>query len=366
MPTNTRGAAAAFDALKHSITVIAGMTEAEMTTLTEATGTSTTEDLSYLSSDDIKLAIPEGAIVKLQILKSVILYLQEGLPIERTTTATIICEKLRAAAKPPLSPMPAARSPTCPIIQQESTSIKTPLNCIKEFSGDPIEFEAWDISSRETLGQTPHVFLLTRAPVSSGPNSAREKQQNIELYNMLVNAVSQGDAYHIIQADTSQNGHKGWSDIQAYYNSDTSIAMVVQHYQAKMRGLELNADMSASAYINEFKICCQNLEKYREGFTLEQKKRKFLDGVQCPDYDIVKTVIETHVSKYTFDDMVEIIKKQEINMLKSASRDAAQAYSCRLKQEHDHSRSSKSQGNGDGDKEYNVPNFPHFIYWGMG
>ena len=126
------------------------------------------------------------------------------------------------------------------------------------------------------MGQTPHGFLVSRAPVSTGPNSPREKQQNIKFFYMLVNAVSQGDANHIIQVDTTQDGHKGWTDIQTYYNSDTSIALVVQHYQAKMRDLELNADSTASAYINEFKYVVKIWKSTRRDIQLRLRKESFL------------------------------------------------------------------------------------------
>ena len=47
-------------------------------------------------------------------------------------------------------------------------------------------FEAWDIDARATLGQIAHGYLVQRAPVSSGPESKKEAQQNKEFYNMYV------------------------------------------------------------------------------------------------------------------------------------------------------------------------------------
>ena len=74
----------------------------------------------------------------------------------------------------------------------------------------------------------------------------------------------------------------------------------------------------------------------------------------------MKTVIDTHISKYDFNDMVDIIKKQEINISKSSNQDTIQAFSCRLKANEQSSSSSTTTS--DSSKVYHVPNFPHYIY----
>ena len=156
------------------------------------------------------------------------------------------------------------------------SNIKTPLNCISKFSGDPVEFEQWNISTRAILGQTPHGFLLSRKPVASGPNAVSEATHNREFYNMLVHSCSAGSSYHLISDILLEDGYGAWEAIQKYYSSDASVALIIQHYQSRLRKLCLDDDTTATEFINEFNLCCQNLDKHKEGYTEKSKTRLFL------------------------------------------------------------------------------------------
>ena len=85
-----------------------------------------------------------------------------------TCTAKTSWTKLVKAAQvlTPSAAIPSSSSGS------SGSTIKTPLNCIPKFTGDPIEFEQWDIDTRATLDQTPNAFLLNRTPVASGPSDA--------------------------------------------------------------------------------------------------------------------------------------------------------------------------------------------------
>ena len=216
-----------FDALDHALTAIALLEISDINDLKKATGLALIDDLSFITFEDLKLALPSVAIIKLSKLEAVIQYLQNGKMVDEHTTAIGIQKHLVAVAKSTkTTPYLSSTTPSPP-----TSTIKNPLNCIPTFLGDPIEFEQWDISTRVTLGQMPHAYLLSREPVASGPNAASEQIQNKEFYNMLVNSCSAGSSYHLISPIKSDNGHKAWKEIQVYYNSEASVAMIVQHYQ---------------------------------------------------------------------------------------------------------------------------------------
>ena len=74
------------------------------------------------------------------------------------------------------------------------------VDALKDFSGDPIDWEEWYIGTGATLGQTAYATLLTDTgkPVPADTvGMARDR----ELYNMLKKALYQGTAHHIIDAN---------------------------------------------------------------------------------------------------------------------------------------------------------------------
>ena len=84
---------------------------------------------------------------------------------------------------------------------------------------------------------------------------------------MLVIATSKGNAYHLITGILTQDRHGAWNAIQPHYSSHATRALIVQAYQTKLNNLVLDKDTSVSTFINDFKICCQNLEKHKEGYS---------------------------------------------------------------------------------------------------
>ena len=220
-----------FDALDDALTAIEFLETTDINDLKTETGLASINDLSFITFEDLKLALPSVAIIKLRKLEAVIKYLQDGQMVDEHTTAIGIQKHLVAVVKSTKT-TPSLLSTT---LSPTTSTIKTPLNCIPTFSGDPIEFEQWDISTRVTLGQMPHAYLLSREPVASGPNAASEQIQNKEFYNMLVNSCSAGSSYYLISPIKSDNGHKAWKEIQVYYNSEASVAMIVQHYQGQLK-----------------------------------------------------------------------------------------------------------------------------------
>ena len=307
-----------FDPLAHALSSIAQFDDDESKKLQDETGISSLDDLAYLTFDDLKDVLPNATLLKLRKLESVIQFVTDGHTFDDTCTAKSIRTQLVQAARvlPPSTPIHSSSSGS------SGSTIKTPLNCIPKFTGDPIEFEQWDIDTRATLGQTPHSFLMNRTPVASGPSAASEQTKNTEFYHMLVHSCSAGNSYHLISAIPNENGYNAWQAIQKYYNSEASVAMIVQHYQSRLRKISLNEDTTATEFINEFHLCCQNLDKHKEGYSEKSKTRLFLDLIESDEYEIVKTFIETQISTVTFDTVVKTIRAHELSLSRSSDKKA--------------------------------------------
>ena len=118
--------------------------------------------------------------------------------------------------------------------------------------------------------------------------------------------------------------------------------MIVQHYQGRLKEICLDDDTTTNSFINEFNLCCQNLEKHGEGYTEKSKTCLFLNMIDSSDYEIVKTFIEAQIATISFYTVVKTIRSHELNLNRSSGKSAAPAAtSCRagkdLKGENDSS-----------------------------
>ena len=322
------------------------------------------EEFSFLCFDDLQTALPTVPVFRLRILEAAAQFVSLGHEIVAETTAQHIKLTL-AEAKLPKSAAtpPATTAPTASPGRAAASAIRTPLNCISEFSGDPIDFEQWDIETRATLGQTPHSFLLNRAPIASGSNSTSEMRQNTEFYNMLVNSMSKGSGYHLLTAVSDNDGHKAWTQIQEYYSSESSVALIIQHYQGKLKDLVLDDDHTASEVINEFILCHQKLEKHDEGYTDKAKCRQFLDLIQHDDYLVVKTLVETQIDTIKIQSLLRTIRGHELNLSRdSASRNNSGATNRRGKPKVHEDGGARKPDSNLADTPLHIPSFPKFIY----
>ena len=129
-----------FDPLSHTLDKIAGLDSAVSSKLKTDAGISSVEDLCFLTIDDLKDLLKSASdvtILQLRKLESIIKFVLAGNSLDATSTAMTIQKSLVAASQVKNSSGPAAASSG----GSNGSNIKTPLNCIEKFSGDPVEFE---------------------------------------------------------------------------------------------------------------------------------------------------------------------------------------------------------------------------------
>jgi hypothetical protein len=134
--------------------------------------------------------------------------------------------------------------------------------------------------------------------------------RNNELYHMFVTAYMNGSGMHLLNSVADQEGHAAFTAIKDWYGLAAKSRSIIDHYRKKLEELKLDANRTASEYVNAFRICCQKLEAKNEGYTPDTKRERFLDQILDDDYDVVKQNLQGD-SSLTFYDHVTRIRLRE-------------------------------------------------------
>ena len=96
---------------------------------------------------------------------------------------------------------------------------KLHVNALKEFDGQPINYEDLGRGFKGTLGQMAYGTLITTPPTTGDTvMETREK----ELFFMLTNSLMKGSGMHIINTMNDESGHQAIKDIETWYGSAAS------------------------------------------------------------------------------------------------------------------------------------------------
>jgi hypothetical protein len=79
----------------------------------------------------------------------------------------------------------------------------------------------------------------------------------------------------------------------------------------RLEGLKLEANTTASEYVNIFQISCQKLEAKNEGYTTDTKRQRFLDPILDDDYNVIVKQNLQGNSDLAFDDCLRRIRQRE-------------------------------------------------------
>jgi hypothetical protein len=182
---------------------------------------------------------------------------------------------------------------------------------------------------------------------------ARDK----ELFHMLVKALMNGSAMHILQvlqAAGTESGSTAWTSIITWYGSAATSRTIIDHYRAKLESLKLDQNTTASEYVNVFIICLQKLESKQEGYTPATKRQRFLDQIVDKDCDVVKHNLQGDPTQ-DFNTTVTRIRQREQELEVQGNKEQKAKYR-RFKQQND--KSSKS---GDDKFDGKIPEIPSHV-----
>ena len=278
---------------------ISGLTDADVAAL-QGSGITTDDDLSYVKFEDL---VVEIGLIKRRKLDLICKFLSTR---NEQLTATITIDSIQAKVES--SSQPAPRSDFRSASADNRGGPKVNTNPLPAFSGNPVDYESWQLQAGATIRQISYKHYLTR-PVEE--NSAVEIERSSELYNMILSSVADGSALNIVEKVKDENnniecGHKAWKALKEWYTDSSQTKTIVKHYSNKLRSLFLDRDNSASNYINDFEIYVRKIEKYEGAWSEDEKIREFIENVTDEDYD---TEMRVHDDSYA--NLINAFRKRE-------------------------------------------------------
>ena len=134
---------------------IAGLTDVDVAAL-EGFGITTEDDLSYVKFEDLGIGTGIGLIKrrKLDLLCKFLSTRKDQL------TATITIDSIQEKVESPIRPAPRSDSSSSSADNCGGPKVNT--NPLPVFSGNPVDYESWQLQAGATIRQTSYKHYLTR------------------------------------------------------------------------------------------------------------------------------------------------------------------------------------------------------------
>ena len=162
----------------------------------------------YLRYADIQSLLTGSTTVTWRKIERVALFIDGGETVITVTTMVDITANLRTGGVPSLTANTATANTHT--VDPSRGALKLLVNALKEFDGQPINYEDWERGFKSTLGQTAYATLILTPPTPGGTiMETRDK----ELVFMLTNSLMKGSGMHIINAMNDESVHQAIQDI---------------------------------------------------------------------------------------------------------------------------------------------------------
>ena len=168
----------------------------------------------------------------------ILVFYDGGEKVRTATTMADITENLRTGGAPSLTESTA--TPNTHTVDPSSGAPK--LNALKEFDGQPINYEDWEQGFKSTMGQTAYATLITTPPTTS--DNIMETRDK-ELFFMLTKSLMKGSGMHIINAMNDESGHQAIQDMETWNGSAATSRTIIDHYRSRLEGLRLTEETTA-------------------------------------------------------------------------------------------------------------------------
>ena len=122
------------------------------------------DDLRYLKYADIQSLLIGSTTVTWRKIERVAIFINGGETVRTVTTMADITTNLQTGGVPSFT----ASTPTTSThtVDPSRGAPKLHANAIKEFDGQPINYEDWERGFKATLGQTAYDTLITKPPTT--------------------------------------------------------------------------------------------------------------------------------------------------------------------------------------------------------
>jgi hypothetical protein len=285
---------------------LTGLSAAEVALLTAA-GTTNAEELTGLTHDDIREILPQTSVGTRRKLSQVAEYLSSGKTIADIVANSPTMLEIHRYLSDRANPAPIQLPPHPPAEQDPARGApRMSINGLEEFSGVANEWLDWHMGAIATVGQSAYAEFLDNPP---DPDNEAKKIRNKEFFNMLAKATNGGAASHLVQKHLN-DGYAALKELCSWYDGAAVSRQIIDHFRTKLNALQLDENITATAYINNFIIYNDKLEAKNEGVSAESKRETFIDKITDEDYDTTVQIIRTSPA-LTFDECVLMIRTRE-------------------------------------------------------
>ena len=142
------------------------------------------DDIGYLKYADIQSLLIGSTTVTWRKIERVALFIDGGETVRTVTTMADITSNLRTGGVPSLTASTSTESTHT--VDPSRGAPRLHVNALKEFDGQPINYEDWERGFKATLGQTAYTTLITTPP-KTGDTIMETRDK--ELFFMLTNSL---------------------------------------------------------------------------------------------------------------------------------------------------------------------------------
>ena len=203
------------------------------------------------------------------------------------------------------------------------SAVKLQAQKVSEFNGNELKWKSWKKKTRAAIGSAGLLDIFDNAEIAEN-----NVVDNETVFHILQVATADGNASHLVDShEEDKNGHFAYKDLVAWYKGDSMTTETAESIRSKLDKLYLNTRITASEYINYFKLYTKQLNELEESYTLSKTVTIFLSQITDPDYSNTKELcIE---NKYDIDECINRIRSKERRLGRDNPRDKSKSISIR-------------------------------------
>ena len=216
----------------------------------------------------------------------------------------------------------------------KKSAVKLQAQKISDFNGNELKWKSWKKKTRAAIGSAGLLDILDNAEIAES-----NLIDNETVFHILQVATADGNASHLVDShEDSKNGHFAYRDLVAWYEGDTMTTETAESIRSRLDKLYLNTRITASEYINYFKLYTKQLNELGESYTKSKTVTIFLSQITDPDYSNTRELCVEN--KYDINECIDRIRSKERRIGRDDPQNKSKSISIR--------RNNNSEGSSQG------------------
>ena len=185
---------------------------------------------------------------------------------------------------------------------------------IKTFSGRSDTWTNWKLHTVCALSSTGYDPVLRSKEYADTHEAA-----NQTVFSQLASATCEGTAQHlVVQHEDNRDGHAAWQSLLTWFESKDSLSEQASRLRSALDSNRLIKGGDVDSYLNKFQKNIRELGKITgEGLSDVHAVEKLLNGMEDPEYDQVKSLLQSMSVKTIEECIVSIHRRaMEVKRLK--------------------------------------------------